>query len=244
MNQPETAPTASLKPNWSSLAKIGAITAAVGGVSLHLIGQVSHRTYLDQMGVSAGHFPKATDWLLINGYYTLAERLMVMINAFLTHTWQIVLAILALGLYMFGIERLGRWLRNKGPIFNLSGLPAWASDLLRNIFASTFLFIGAPTAIMFLTVILLVPAILGETAGKDIAAKDMRRFAEGCESGGTNTAANCVQILMDGKVLASGYIIDASQTHVAVFNPATRRTTVMEAAGKVISGKQVSVRND
>lgn len=244
MNQPDANTMPSLKPNWSSLAKIGAITAAVGGVSLHLMGQAAHRVYLYQMGISAGHFPKTTDWFVINGYYTLAELFLVFVKAFSEHIWQIVLSILVLSLYMYSVEKLGGWLRAKDPATRLTGLPAWASDLIRNLFASTFVLVGIPIAIMFVMMILLLPAVVGETAGKDVAAKDLVRFASGCESNESDTSVRCSQIVMGGEVLVTGYVIDASHSHVAIYDPATRRTTVVETTGKTVTGRQASIPAD
>lgn len=229
------------KPNWANLIKIGAITTAVGGVSLHLMGQVAHRVYLYQMGINAGHFPKTTDWFVINGYYTLAELFLVLVKAFSAHIWQIALSILVLGIYMYGLEKLGGWLRSKDPAFRLSGLPAWASNLIGNLLASTFVLIGIPVAIMLVMMILLLPAVVGETAGKDVAARELTRFTSLCVEIGSNASVRCSQVAMDGKVLVTGYIIDASQSHVAVFDPATRRTTVLETAGKTITGRQASI---
>lgn len=244
MNQPDAHAKPSLKPNWSNLAKIGAITTAVGGVSLHLMGQAAHRVYLYQMGINAGHFPKTTDWFVINGYYTLAELFLVFVRAFSAHIWQIVLSILMLTVYMYGMEKLGGWLRAKDPGARLAGLPVLASDLIRNLFASTFVLVGIPIAIMFVMMILLLPAVVGETAGKDVAAKELVRFAPGCDRDGSDASVRCSQIVMDGKVLVIGYIIDASQSHVAIFDPATRRTTVVETAGKTITGREASIPTD
>lgn len=244
MTQPDANAKPSLKPNWSNLAKIGAITAAIGGVSLHLMGQAAHRVYLNQMGVNAGHFPKTTDWFVINGYYSLAELFLVFVKAFSAHTWQIMLSILALSLYMYCMEKLGGWVRAKDPARRLAGLPAWVSDLTRNLFASTFVLVGIPIAIMFVMIILLLPAVVGETAGKDVAARELVRFASGCDRDKSNASVLCSQIVLDGKVLATGYIIDASQSHVAIFDPATRRTMVVETAGKAITGRKASIPSD
>jgi hypothetical protein len=244
MSRPDTTLKSPLKPNWSRLTKIGAISAAIGSVSLHLMGQVAHRVYLQQMGVSAGHFPKTTDWLVINGYYTLGTRFLALMKAFFAHTLLIALAILVFGVYMYGMEVLGRWLKSKAPALKLAGLPAWASDVIRNLLASAFVVIGIPVAVMFVMLVLLLPAVVGETAGKDVAAKEMTRFMAGCDRGESNTSANCSQIVMDGKVLATGYVIDASQSHVAIFDPETRRTTVMETAGKTVVGKRATLPGD
>lgn len=54
MSPPDVHAKPFLKPNWSNLAKL--ITTAVGGESLHLMGQVAHRVYY-QMGVNVGAFP-------------------------------------------------------------------------------------------------------------------------------------------------------------------------------------------
>lgn len=237
MPQPDANAKPSLKPRWSSLAKIGAITTAIGGVSLHLMGQAAHRVYLYQMGIDAGHFPKTTDWFVINGYYSLAELFLVFIGALSGHTWQIVLLILTLSIYLYGVEKIGGWLRVKAPTAKLARLPLWASDLIRNLFAGTFVLVGIPIAIMCVMMILLLPAIVGQTAGKDVATKELQRFASGCDRERSDASEGCSQIVMDGKVLVTGYIVDASQSHVAIFDPATRRTTVVETAGKTITGR-------
>ncbi|GEM_PF-5521152 len=134
-----------------------------------------------------------------------------------------MLSILVLSIYMYGIEKLGGRLRAKDPGAKL---------------------VGIPVAIMFVMMILLLPAVVGETAGKDVAAKELVRFATGCDSGRSAASVRCSQIVMDGKVLVTGYIIDASQSHVAVFDPATRRTTVAETAGKTITSWEASIPVD
>ena len=93
-------------------------------------------------------------------------------------------------------------------------------------------------------VILLLPIVLGETAGKDMAAKEKARFMAGCDIGESSTSVYCSQIVMGDKVLATGYIIDASQSHVAIFDPVTQRTTVMEMAGKIVAGTRPTLSGD
>ena len=240
----DTTPKPSLKPNWSSLAKIGAVTATVGGLSLHLMGQVAHRVYLSLMGVNAGQFPKTTDWLVINGYYAFGGRLLSLLGAFFAHAWWIVLAIAVLGGYLYGMEALGRWLRTKSPIAGFSWLPSWISDLIRNLFLSSFVVLGVPIAAMWVMLIFLLPAFVGETAGKDVAANEMALFMAGCNNRESSHKVRCSEIVEHGKVLATGYVIDASQSHVAIFDPVTRRTTVMAMTGKTVVGKASILPNN
>lgn len=244
MNESDVPQKSSLKLNWASLTRIGAISAAVGGFSLHLMGQVTHRVYLYQMGVNAGLFPKSTDWLVINGYYALGGRLLALLGAFFAHAWWIALAAIVLGGYLYGMEALGRWLRTKAPITGLPWLPSWISDLIRNLFLSSFVVLGIPVAAMWVMLIFLLPAVMGETAGKDVAAKEMALFMAGCDNKESNRKVRCSEIIEDGKVLATGYVIDASQSHVAIFDPATRRTTVMETSGNTIASKASVLPND
>lgn len=139
---------------------------------------------------------------------------------------------------------LGQWLKTKAPIAKRVWLPPWTSGVIRNLLASTFVLAGIPIAVMFMMAILLLPAVVGETAGKDVAVKEMARFMAGCDGDDANTSVNCSQIVMGDSVLATGYIIDASQSHVAIFDPATRRTTVMEMAGKTVIGKRSTLPDD
>jgi len=244
MSTSEAPQKSSPKLNWTGLTKIGAISAAVGGLSLHLMGHVTHRFYLHQMGADAGLFPKTTDWLVINGYYALGGRLLSLLEAFFAHAWWIVLAAAVLGCYLYGMEALGRWLKTKAPITGLSWLPSWASDLLRNLFLSSFVVVGIPVAAMWAMLIFLLPAVMGEVAGKDVAAKEMALFMAGCDNSESNRKVRCSDIVEDGKILATGYVIDASQSHIAIFDPVAKRTTVMAVAGKTIIGRPSILQND
>lgn len=244
MDKSEASQKSSPKLNWTGLTKIGAISAAVGGLSLHLMGHVTHRFYLHQMGADAGLFPKTTDWLVINGYYALGGRLLSLLEAFLAHAWWIVLAAVVLGCYLYGMEALGRWLKTKAPITGLPWLPSWASDLLRNLFLSSFVVIGIPVAAMWAMLIFLLPAVVGEIAGKDVAAKEMALFMAGCDNKESSRKVQCSEIAEDGKVVATGYVIDASQSHIAIFDPVARRTVVTETGKKVIVRNPLNLSTD
>ncbi|MFC3716508.1 hypothetical protein ACFONC_10115 [Luteimonas soli] len=78
----------------------------------------------------------------------------------------------------------------------------------------------------------------------DAAAGEMALFMAGCDNNEPDCKVRCSEIMEDGKVLATGYVIDASQSHIAIFDPATRRTTVMETSGKTITGKASVLPDD
>lgn len=226
-----TATTASFKPNVTRIAAFLAAMGALGGVLLHLIGYVAHRTYLGHMGVNFGLFPKSTDWLLINGYYTLADRLFLFSEAFAQYKWHITGLIIGMATYMLIMEKLGQWIKNKGPFLNITRLPQWFSDIVRNLLTSAFVFIGAPLAIMAIGLMLLIPAVIGEVAGKHVAQKSEERIIKMCAD-----SQSCARLEFAGKVIAVGYIIDASESRIAIFDPVTRTTSIHNTDGTTIIG--------
>lgn len=236
-NNEEVAPPP--KRSWSGLLKYGAAAVTIGGLSLHLMGYVAHRTLLAKLGVDPGLFPKSTDWLVINGYYTLADRFLMMLNAFTGHFVLILLVVLASALYVYLMELAGRRFRKSGRTLELNWLPVWAADLVRSVFGTMMFFIAVPVAIIFVFMLVLVPAVLGETAAADIAAKQMSRFSQGCEQPST-----CAQLVRDGETIATGFVVDASESHIAIYDVALQRVRTLETAGIEVVGSKPSITTD
>jgi hypothetical protein len=217
---------------WSTLAKLFAIVAAVGGVSLHLMGYVTHRTYLTSLGVDPGLFPKSADWLVINGYYTLADRFMVVFRAAASGWGKIVLAMLGVALYMFCVQQLAKIVKASSPPNWLQR--TWLKELLQNLLASGLLFLVAPLTILVSMLFILLPAVLGESAGKDFAARDLARYNKGCAA----TLA-CAEVRRDGQILASGFLIDSSELHIVIYDVALNRAHAFERANTDFVGHDV-----
>lgn len=215
---------------WPTLVKFFATIAAVGGVSLHLMGYVTHRTYLSSLGVDPGLFPKSADWLIINGYYTLADRFLLIFRAAVSGWGKILLAMLGVAFYMFCIQQLGKVVRASSPPSWLQR--PWLKELLQNLLASGLLFLVAPLAIVVSMLFVLLPAVLGESAGKDSAARDLALYKKGCAA----TLA-CAELRRDGQLLASGFLIDSSESHIAIYDVALKRAHAFERSSTDFVGR-------
>jgi hypothetical protein len=66
----------------------------------------------------------------------------------------------------------------------------------------------------------------GEFAGKAFAEKLRERYAKGC-----SVEAPCTDIRKSGNTLISGVVLDASQSHLAIYDPRTKLSHVLEVDG-------------
>ena len=76
---------------------------------------------------------------------------------------------------------------------------------------------------------LLIPTVIGEAAGKHVAQKSEERIIKMCTD-----SKNCARLEFAGKVIAIGYIIDASESRIAIFDPVTRATSIHNTDGTAI----------
>jgi hypothetical protein len=212
-------------PYLPSLAKATAAIVAMGGLALHLMGHTAHSTYLRQMNIGSEAFPKSTDWLVINGFYTLADRFLALLNA-LTKYWLVTVGVIvATSLYVYFYKLISK-LPSKKSQPQVSRLPRWLSELVDSTALVTLSYGFGGMAILIIMFVLLVPAALGETAGKNLAARDMAEFGKFCVPEG-----NCLEVIRDGKIFVAGYLVATSPSHVAVYDPSLGKVRVIELDG-------------
>jgi hypothetical protein len=208
--------------NWTSALSVLTALVALGSVILHFIGDVSHRQYLKFWGVDSGLFPKSTDWILINGYYSLVTRFIVILDViFKNLLWLAVVAIVA-GLYVAfllspmggGRGELPSWLKRR---------PEWVRRLFANML-TTALFVAAfPLALFVLTSVMVIPAALGEGAGRATAESELGVFQKGCVA----SARPCVEVRKEGQLVATGFVLDSSTSYLAIFDERTQQGRVI-----------------
>lgn len=114
---------------------------AVGTVTLHLIGDVRHRHYLNYWGIDAGLFPKTADWILINGYYGVVDRFVAILIAILGNLHWLAAAAVILGLYGFILQSPAGGTSGEAPQWLLRQ-PEWRRRLIRQMLL-TALFVSA-----------------------------------------------------------------------------------------------------
>jgi hypothetical protein len=231
-DQKDTPKTTSPSP-LSGLTKIIAATGVVGGVILHFLGHVSHNRYLTLWGIDPGQFPKSIDWIGINGYYTLFDRITSIFSA-LAETWK-TLALLWLGisgfvLYLYILQRLSK----KEPpeqikAWFLRYCPTWLHPpLLSVVIGGVFTFF-IPSVLLVTAMFLAVPDLLGESRGEAAYKADFSKFQKGCEN--PKPGNICFDLRKDGQAIARGFLIDSSETHIALFDVNQQRARVIERNG-------------
>lgn len=205
------------------LAKAVAILASAGAVSLHLIGYVAQQSYLRAFNIDPDGFPRAMDWILINGYYSVLDILIFSVG---NVSFSIMAALLAL---IFIAIIIVRWTPQKRDV------PSWIKWISKyprvkffidSLFFSIISIVSAYQIFMFALLVVIVPAIMGQSFGNRAAKVDIALYAKGC------AAKNpCSQIWMNGSPLAKGFIIATSDDRLAFYDVEVRMVRQMERSG-------------
>ncbi len=103
-DRPTPAPKERLALQWPTLLSFLTAFVATGTIALHLIGVVRHRQHLRFWGIDADLFPKATDWILINGYYGIVDRFSVILKTIIENWHWLGIASILIGVYIFILQ--------------------------------------------------------------------------------------------------------------------------------------------
>lgn len=222
---------------WGLLAKILAIVGTVGGVVIHVIGYVCHATYLRAWGIDPGLFPKSIDDLAITGYYALMDRSVSLLSLLGEVGYLILGGGVAMTIYLFVLCRLDRSDKPKRASRVLRRIPEWARDLLKSAYLVALTFSSFPAALVLVIVVLVLPAGCGEAVGKNIAEREQGKFSAGCDS--AVGEQKCIELHKEGKLVARGFLIDSSTSHVAIFDVDSERSRAIERAGTELFARKV-----
>jgi len=215
------------KPRLSLVSSLSLLTAvaASGGVTLHLMGDATHSTYLGHWGLDAGLFPKATDWILITGYSTAFDRGIAILRLMGANALWALVTLLVLSLYFALLQSPGLGTRKQ---------PAWLarqSARVRRFIRSAFsamlfvcaLFLLLATLLMFAA----VPVVLGASTGRAAVEREMKDYAKGCD----RAISICVQLKKGNDTVGTGFILDSSPTHIAIFDVVQQRARSLSREG-------------
>lgn len=195
----------------ASLLSLIATVVTLGGVTLHLMGSATHTTYLSHWGLDAGLFPKATDWMLINGYSTAFDRGIAFFK---------LMSANAVGsLAMFFVASVS-WALFQSSV-NSGKQPAQleipragARNFLRNGLVALLMGCSVFLLSLALLTIAAVPVAMGAATGKAAVEREMRDFAKGCEE----AISSCIELKKGSELIGVGFILDSSPTHIAIFD--------------------------
>ena len=204
-----------------ALSALTAIAAA-GTAALHLIGEVQHRSYLQYWNVDANFFPKPVDWILINGYYGVFDRMAAILTAVLANLPWLAVATVILGLYLFLLRSSVASGSGEPPTWLLR-LPHWGQRLIRQLLLTALFVAAVPLALLLLAIFMAVPALLGEIAGKAAAQREAVEYMKGCQ----DSKIPCVELRREGEVVATGFVLESSSSHIAVFDAQAQRGRVL-----------------
>lgn len=236
---PTAANPAAAKPNqdteavttawWSTSAKLIAALGSVGGVLLHLIGYIGHLSYMSAWGLESGPFRKDLDEILLMGHLAIMDRSNNALSLMGEQVWMLLGVWIALTGYAFLIFRLDRIdKREKLKQFFLRS-PDWVPDLLRSIFGSTMTLALFPAGLLFVLFVTALPVSIGDGFGKSLVATEYKKFVAGCEH--VTQGNRCVEIRKDGKLIAHGFVIDSSASHIALFDVDLQRARTIVREG-------------
>lgn len=213
-----------LKWPWQGVLAYATAFAGASAVLLHLVGSALHHAYFSQWGIDTGPFPKSSDWLVIMGYYGIWGALAKAFLEALKNWYLVFMVCVGLMLYMWLV--LSTW--KPSVVFDrcasvVAGLPKWARRGIALLFGGTILCIAAIWAMATAFVLVGIPATIGRSVGEDIARNEVKDFALGCEA----SKRKCIRLLRDGSPVGEGYLLESSQTHIAVLDVSTQRVRVM-----------------
>lgn len=230
-----TLPTGAHSLPWSTLAKFAAAASAVGGVLLHLIGATVNQAYFQQWGLDPAMFPKATDLTLILGYHALLGSLAEFVVLFFQDYWYWLLGYgVILWLYVWAAEVV----TSRGLLEPVRSTLARKEKLVRVltvlVVCVALTAVAVPFAISAALLAVAGPLSVGDTYGRKLVKDQLDDYKLGCSNLASRT--RCVTVTRSGDLIGQGYLIGATEAHVALYSAATNRTMVVERAGLQIVG--------
>lgn len=212
--------------SWPVLAGVLSALSAIAAAVLHFVGMVAHRSYMSYWGLDADLFPKANDWILMNGYYSIFNRSVAALSAIYGQLLLFLLMAFLVGLYVsfllspsdFGANRLFKLVEK---------LPASVRGFVRRALVVFLITLVLPLVLLAFTTFLAIPALVGETAGTATGEQHSLEFKKGC----SKSRQKCIELRRSGSVFATGYVIDSSTAHIAVFDVSLDRARSLPRDG-------------
>jgi len=207
----------------SKLVAMLAVPITIAGAAIHVCGYSAQVGYLRVFNIDPDGFPRSTDWLMFNGYYSAFERVAWLAGAM--KSWIAVFVVL----YVTLLVTIFRWKPAKRTP------PEWIRrlDTSKNIWFLFANFLGSAIglgvvwiSVMIAALLLAMPGIAGESAGKRMARDRIAEYVEGC------SASNpCSEIFGHPSGPSRGFVVATSAEHVAIFVPESMAVEIIERAG-------------
>ena len=72
-----------------------------------------------------------------------------------------------------------------------------------------------------------LPALVGKGIGEELAVRQARDFSRGCAA----SKSACIRLLKGDVLVSEGYLIDSSDSHIALLDSTLKKARVIERAG-------------
>lgn len=216
------------------LARFGRFIATLTGFTafasagLYLAGNVSRNNSLNDLGVPSDLFPQGVEATMVAGYYAIVTQW-----AATLFSLRFVL-IIGAALALYGVlSAAQRYLqaransRDKRPETNEKMPQTWWKRALEDTSKAALIAFIILYALAFLTFLLALPGYMGEKAGRARAERAIACFERSAKSGAFRES------LVDRRdaVIAKGFVIAASPTHVALYDTDLRSVRLVEHTG-------------
>lgn len=232
----ETSTTALRKTGyWPGLAALVAATTAIGSSVLFLVGFTVLQTYYLEWGVDSALIAATPQQTIVLGYHALVNEYAA---GFVKITGRYLLWIVAYALLLWLVALASdRWgSRGKGALSKLASQNPGLARLMGMLAASLGVVVVMPLMLGAMALLLLVwPLTAADDYGKGLAARQLADFKRGCDS---KTSGNhCATLTRKDALVARGFLIGSSERVIALFDPASSRTIVVEREGLQLSNQ-------
>lgn len=183
----------------------------------YLTGAVYSETFLHHYGVTTGLFPKSPNDQMYSAYGALLQTGLNWINVIKNPT--IIISAFALSVLLVAEIVLLSWLPNTKLVKKASS--AVEAKRLIRIPVSILLISGSIVIALFslpfvANILLLAPALAGLNSAELTYKRTDRLYEQGCASA-KKLSESCVAVYDNDDIIAQGFLITSSQTHVALY---------------------------
>jgi hypothetical protein len=218
--------------SWTFGLKLIASVIVVLGIALHFLGHIAHETYLNAWGIDPGQFPKSIQWMGVNGFVAVSDRITTLLKLF-TSDFQLsiylVLAIIFSLIYVdflkFTTSWEPKWNKKRSSVRG----PIWLYKLILNSAYGVLIPLLALFLLIIIGTIMAMVLLIGSSHGRDRAINDLAQYRKGCRDDAVKRV--CVQIRKNNLQIVDGFIIDSTESRIAIFDNFTKRVRVIELSG-------------
>lgn len=227
-------------PNWLTWASVSAALVSIGYGASYLTGLIYHQTYLLRLEIPSEFFRKQSSDYFVFAYIAWVELSMKLLPALMGDWRPLVLLTLFVTFTLFLGMFLG-WMSetvcvNKikenlkaSPKISLAG-----SMLFMPITAVAVIFI-APIMLIVVTVI---PILIGGAGADEAAKRELEKFEAGCDA--KSIKHRCYDITEGEKFIARGFIVEVSDSYVALMTKIGPEILPLSGRSLKIYGKRES----